>query len=273
EVGDTWIHGAASDPCKLAGLRAAQRARAACIAAGDCDPQEAAMRNASRLLAKVAEHTWGLAIQQLDNWEAWSNQELDALAAARGPAYLRFTCAWERQARWLDYMREALGPQHPWAVAIRAAAGRRDSCSSSSSEQQEQGQGQLHHPQQPGCGRCACHPMRAAVQQTLDQLSSSGSSSGSGSGSGGGGSGSSGGGSGSSSQGGKGDTDRLPAADSQGRCLLPDQSRSPGQRGRAGRGGVAPEAEAGVTGQGPGGNWLPPVVRTSLWEAELDMAT
>ncbi|KAL6758170.1 hypothetical protein V8C86DRAFT_1553898 [Haematococcus lacustris] len=261
EVGDTWIHGAASDPYKLAGLRAAQRARAACIAAGDCDPQEAAMRNASRLLAKVAEHTWGLAIQQLDNWEAWSNQELDALAAARGPAYLRFTCAWERQARWLDYMREALGPQHPWAVAIRAAAGRRDSCSSSSSsssEEQEQEQGQLHHPQQPGCGRCACHPTRAPEPQPLAQLRSRSSSSGSG-------------GSGSNSQGGKGDTDRLPAADSQGRCLLPDQLRSPRQRGRAGR--AAPEAEPEATGQGPGGNWLPPVVRTSLWEAELDMAT
>jgi hypothetical protein len=53
EIGDTWVHGAASDPQKLAFLRAAGRAVEACLApGGGCDPADAAFRNATRFVIK-----------------------------------------------------------------------------------------------------------------------------------------------------------------------------------------------------------------------------
>jgi hypothetical protein len=39
EVGDTWIHGVASDPAKVADYRAVLRLRTACLASGACEEQ------------------------------------------------------------------------------------------------------------------------------------------------------------------------------------------------------------------------------------------
>jgi hypothetical protein len=71
EIGDSWIHGAASDPVKLARFRALQRLYDRL--AEDLTP---ARLSFGRDLALVAEHTWGVDIK----------------------SYLRDTCAWDRAA-------------------------------------------------------------------------------------------------------------------------------------------------------------------------------
>ena len=58
EIGDTWIQGASSDPLKVAQYRAISRARASCIASGQCDVNADDFQTFDRLLMKVGEHTW-----------------------------------------------------------------------------------------------------------------------------------------------------------------------------------------------------------------------
>jgi hypothetical protein len=61
EIGDTWIHGVASDPRKAGRTHILQDARADCIASGQCDPiGDNRVWDFSRLALKNGEHTWGL---------------------------------------------------------------------------------------------------------------------------------------------------------------------------------------------------------------------
>lgn len=39
EIGDTWVHGSASDPLRIADYRAVLRARASCVRDPACDSQ------------------------------------------------------------------------------------------------------------------------------------------------------------------------------------------------------------------------------------------
>jgi len=64
ELGDTWVHGAASDPQKLAFLRAAGAAVAACTApGGGCAAGDPAVANATRFVMKNFEHTFGMDVK------------------------------------------------------------------------------------------------------------------------------------------------------------------------------------------------------------------
>ncbi len=59
EIGDTWIHGVASDPRKHARTRIVQRLRRECIDSGACDVMgDSRVWEFSRLLLKNGEHTW-----------------------------------------------------------------------------------------------------------------------------------------------------------------------------------------------------------------------
>ncbi|HOX32722.1 MAG TPA: DUF5054 domain-containing protein [Spirochaetales bacterium] len=81
EIGDSWIHGAASDPRKLAGLRALLRLRAGWAARGLWDEEAASSRDFARNLLLVVEHTWGLDTKKhLGDWRNWSKA---GFAAAR----------------------------------------------------------------------------------------------------------------------------------------------------------------------------------------------
>ncbi|CAI6040521.1 DUF5054 domain-containing protein [Cohnella sp. JJ-181] len=64
EIGDTWIHGAGTDPLKLARLRALQRLRGEWVAQGRLREDEAAGRDLSEALLLTAEHTWGLDVKK-----------------------------------------------------------------------------------------------------------------------------------------------------------------------------------------------------------------
>ncbi len=53
EIGDTWIHGIASDSWKTAANRVMMRERSYCLENGDCSLDSHAFYNFSRLLLKV----------------------------------------------------------------------------------------------------------------------------------------------------------------------------------------------------------------------------
>lgn len=77
EIGDTWIHGAASDPWKLAALRALCRLHARWR--GEARPPPA---RAAEPLLLLAEHTWGLdAKTHLADWTHWANADFRRVRA------------------------------------------------------------------------------------------------------------------------------------------------------------------------------------------------
>lgn len=53
EIGDTWVHGPASDPWKLAAFRVMQRQRSQCLDSNQCTLDSYPFYNFSRFLLKV----------------------------------------------------------------------------------------------------------------------------------------------------------------------------------------------------------------------------
>lgn len=106
EIGDSWIHGAGSDPGKVARFRALQRLYDGFEAA--LTPERLAF---GRGLAMVAEHTWGVDIKTyLRDEKAWDRP---AFEAARKSDY-RFVYAeqsWAEQRGYLDVAVAALAPE------------------------------------------------------------------------------------------------------------------------------------------------------------------
>lgn len=64
EIGDTWIHGAGTDPLKLAKLRELQRLRSKWLSEGSLDEHSTAYKGMSDAMLMVAEHTWGLDVKK-----------------------------------------------------------------------------------------------------------------------------------------------------------------------------------------------------------------
>jgi hypothetical protein len=101
EIGDTWIHGVASDPVKLAGLRELARRRRRWLSDGVADRDHAGFRRASTRLLLAAEHTWGL--DQKTWWpdtEHWSEEELTSVRPR--PDTRRFESSWVEQRTYLE---------------------------------------------------------------------------------------------------------------------------------------------------------------------------
>lgn len=111
EIGDSWIHGAGTDPHKLARFRALQRLYDGFD--GALTPQRQAF---GRGLTMVAEHTWGVDIKTyLRDDKAWDRTDFEA---ARASDY-RFAYAeqsWDEQRGYLTRATDAL------EAADRAAA-------------------------------------------------------------------------------------------------------------------------------------------------------
>ncbi len=101
EIGDSWIHGVASDPVKTAGFRALCRLRRGWIDSGRITADDPAMRRASTQLLCVAEHTWGL--DQKTHWPDTDHWSAEALASVRSrPDTVRFEASWQEQRALLD---------------------------------------------------------------------------------------------------------------------------------------------------------------------------
>lgn len=106
EIGDSWIHGAASDPQKLARFRALQRLHDRFEAEGPTP----ARRSFGRGLTLVAEHTWGVDIKTyLRDEAAWDREAFEA-ARASDPRFAFCEESWAEQRAYLD---DALGQLEP----------------------------------------------------------------------------------------------------------------------------------------------------------------
>lgn len=94
EIGDTWIHGIASDGYKTAAMRALMRAHARVISSSSSSQLHAPPRSLpdgfaefERLLLKCPEHTWGgdqkmfLHYGHGGDYFNWSNAQFQAAAA------------------------------------------------------------------------------------------------------------------------------------------------------------------------------------------------
>ena len=106
ELGDSWIHGTASDPVKLARFRALQRLYDDFAAEGLDPPRRAFGRG----LTLVAEHTWGVDIKSyLRDTTAWDRPALET-ARATDARFAYTEASWSEQRAYLDAAVAALAP-------------------------------------------------------------------------------------------------------------------------------------------------------------------
>ncbi|MFF2271614.1 DUF5054 domain-containing protein [Agromyces sp. NPDC058136] len=148
EIGDSWIHGVASDPVQTARLRALLRLRAEWVAAGELVPGTAECDAFSDGLLLVPEHTWGEDLKthlpDYVNYEKADFQraraadvidptknpdEFDVYAWAytehpnpQGLHYSAFEASWAEQRAHLDRALAALSPERRAAAESAIAA-------------------------------------------------------------------------------------------------------------------------------------------------------
>ena len=92
EIGDSWIHGAATDPRKMSQYRALLRLRKGWTGA----PRE----TADRWLINIPEHTWGLDYKTyLKDYGHFVRSEFEAVRGT--PAYQRMEASWDEQRGYL----------------------------------------------------------------------------------------------------------------------------------------------------------------------------
>ena len=122
EIGDTWIHGIASDPSKTAAFRETCRRRRSWIDSGAVAADDPALWSASTELLLVAEHTWGL--DQKTHWPDTDHWSESALASVRPrPATRRFEWSWSEQRSYLDRFLQRLEAAGRSDLAADARAG------------------------------------------------------------------------------------------------------------------------------------------------------
>ena len=92
EIGDSWIHGAGSDPKKMSQYRALLRLRKSWTGR--------ARETANRWLIQIPEHTWGLDYKTyLKDYEHFAREEFEAVRSQ--PAYQKMERSWEEQRGYL----------------------------------------------------------------------------------------------------------------------------------------------------------------------------
>ena len=109
EIGDTWIHGAGSDPWKSIQFRLMMHLRSECLADGSCSLHDPHIYAFSAYLLKYGEHTWGKDIKKYlkDNFN-WDNEKFHYLQYTT-PNYIDVVESWTEQREWsLKYALEAL---------------------------------------------------------------------------------------------------------------------------------------------------------------------
>ncbi len=117
ELGDTWIHGAGTDPIKVAGYRALLRLRRGWIAGKGMAADDPEIVRLERALLPIPEHTWGLDIKTyLGDWDHYRAGEFRAARAA--PNYALVESSWQEQRAYLQQAVNALSNH-----ALRQEAG------------------------------------------------------------------------------------------------------------------------------------------------------
>lgn len=117
EIGDTWIHGAGTDPAKVARFRALQRLHQQWR---KDEPDSEKLDRFARRLLLVPEHTWGLDLKtHLGEFTHYNKAEF---SAARGdPNYRKMEESWREQRGYIEEAVDAL-PKRLQEEARRALA-------------------------------------------------------------------------------------------------------------------------------------------------------
>lgn len=117
EIGDTWIHGAGTDPRKVAMFREMLRLRQSALLNDRSNDKDERFRDFSRLMLVVPEHTWGLDLKS--HLKDFRTYKTAALAKARTrPSFREMEASWAEQRKYLTDAIKALG-SHPLAAEIR----------------------------------------------------------------------------------------------------------------------------------------------------------
>ena len=115
EMGDTWIHGAASDPRKMADFRELSRLRKEWIRDGKLKMHSAGDLDFGEKLLRVAEHTWGLDVKtHLKDWEIYEPADFQKSRAKSN--FLKIEESWREKREYLTEAVESL----PEALAFEA---------------------------------------------------------------------------------------------------------------------------------------------------------
>jgi hypothetical protein len=108
ELGDTWIHGAGTDPKKVAQYRQLCRLRNDWLETGSVQAEDSRLERFSRFLLLVPEHTWGMDEKTfLDDYTHYSVSELQALR--KTDKCRRFEASWAEQRAYIAQAVQALG--------------------------------------------------------------------------------------------------------------------------------------------------------------------
>ena len=98
EIGDTWIHGAGTDPKKMAQYRELLRWRRQQLETGTSIE---ALHAFSRKLLSVPEHTWGLDVKtHLNDWTNYSAKDFQAARA--GENFQKMEASWKEQRAYIQ---------------------------------------------------------------------------------------------------------------------------------------------------------------------------
>lgn len=93
EIGDTWVHGCASDPLKIAQYRELSRLRREWLKSGALIAGDESDRKFTRRLLLAPEHTWGCDIKgTLADWDIYAPVELKA--ARTKPNFRKVESTW-----------------------------------------------------------------------------------------------------------------------------------------------------------------------------------
>lgn len=187
EIGDTWIHGAASDPQKVSRFRALLRSRRAWQTDGKIDPRAKEFKRFSRTLLQIPEHTWGLDVRtHLADFE---NYRTDLFNAARAqPNFQKMEASWQEQHAYVDealndlgnsplgndarHALQALEPVHPDLGAMTSVAEPLAEIETRYWRFKLDERGALVHLQEKTSGRewaSAAHPLGLFCYQTFAQ--------------------------------------------------------------------------------------------------------
>ncbi|MBX2998145.1 MAG: DUF5054 domain-containing protein [Caldilineaceae bacterium] len=108
EIGDSWIHGAGSDPLKMGRYRALCRLRRDWIAQAETEAEQIALDKFSRILLCVPEHTWGMDEKtHLDDYSHYSRPQFEEFKGSERAQ--RFAASWAEQRAYVDTAIDALG--------------------------------------------------------------------------------------------------------------------------------------------------------------------
>jgi hypothetical protein len=109
EIGDTWIHGIASDPIKVARYREIARLRREWITQGQFRVGDSNDLALLRRLTLCAEHTWGVDTKTLKDYQHYKPKDL--LAARHFPAFRVAESSWAEKRTNIDDSIASL-PEH-----------------------------------------------------------------------------------------------------------------------------------------------------------------